>query len=360
MVAKNTKIFVLVMAVPTMLYMGDGLRRFYKFLAPVRNHFPAQVQQQQQLFIDSTGREIPADRKCDQCFGGEHRLYPAPHPDYQDESIRKPPNELRLRYLRKDDAYVFIDENGRQTIPKVFKRAREFSEGLAAVCNVKFSGQSRDSRTTLSFGPSPWNYIKKDGTLAFERQFARVSEFHCGRAIVCTLERPWNPICINSKGETVFDNPEFTEIYPFSSDGVAMVSTGWPAQVSGLVDLNGNWLVRDLRMINFSEGLGAFRDRTSGRVGYIDRSGKVIIPPQFFQGSKFSEGLAAVAIGDTAPRVYEYSTCAKYTYAYIDKTGKQLHVLPRTFKLPLRYAGDFLHGRANVSGDSASQSFVRN
>lgn len=356
MVAKSTKIFVLVMAVPTMLYMGDGFRRFYKMLAP--DDTPARVQQRQ-LTIDTSGNEIPAEKKCDHCIGGDHRLYPAAHPDYRDEPLRKPTNEPRLRYVLKDDAYVFIDENGRQTIPKVFKRARTFSEGLAAVCDVKFSGQSSDSRTTLSFGPAPWNYINKDGTVAFERQFARVSEFHCGRAIVCTLERPWNPICINTKGETVFDNPEFTEIYPFSSDGVAMVSTGWPAQVSGLVDLNGKWLVKSVRMINFSDGLGAFRDRRSGRVGYIDRFGKVVIEPSFFKGEKFSEGLAAVAIGDTAPRVYEYSSCAQYIYAYIDKNGKQLDVRPRTFKLPLRSAGDFLHGRAYVTGDdSASQSFV--
>ena len=50
----------------------------------------------------------------------------------------------------------------------------------------------------------------------------------------------------------------------------------------------------------FSEGLAAVRigDEKTGKWGFIERTGKVVVTPQFDFASKFSEGLAAVRIGD--------------------------------------------------------------
>ncbi len=57
---------------------------------------------------------------------------------------------------------------------------------------------------------------------------------------------------------------------------------------------------------NFSEGLAAVKVR--GKWGYIDKTGKMVIEPQFSHAGEFSSGLAVAA---------RIGSC----YGYIDKTG---------------------------------------
>ena len=61
---------------------------------------------------------------------------------------------------------------------------------------------------------------------------------------------------------------------------------------------------------SFSEGLAAVRigDKRTGKWGYIDKTGKLVINPQFDKVGAFSEGLAWVIINGK--------------YGYVDKTGK--------------------------------------
>jgi hypothetical protein len=64
-----------------------------------------------------------------------------------------------------------------------------------------------------------------------------------------------------------------------------------------------------------------------GKWGYIDKTGEVVIQPQFDETSRFSEGLAAVAMLDK--------------WGYIDKTGKIVIA-------PFDRAGTFSEGFASV------------
>jgi TonB family protein len=78
---------------------------------------------------------------------------------------------------------------------------------------------------------------------------------------------------------------------------------------------------------NFSEGLA--RVEIGGKSGYIDKTGKMVIPPQYLMADNFSEGLAAAAVlGER--------------FGYIDKTGKM--VLPPQYDNAERFA----EGVANV------------
>jgi len=65
---------------------------------------------------------------------------------------------------------------------------------------------------------------------------------------------------------------------------------------------------------HFSEGLAAVRigDSNTGKWGYIDETGEFIISPQFDDAQEFFEGLAFVWIGDFP----------EGKRAQIDKTGK--------------------------------------
>jgi hypothetical protein len=67
------------------------------------------------------------------------------------------------------------------------------------------------------------------------------------------------------------------------------------------------------------------------KVGYMDRTGRVVIPPQFIEAHNFSEGLAGVRLG-----------WGHKQYGYIDTNGKVV-ILPR-----FDYVDNFSNGLARV------------
>ncbi len=75
-------------------------------------------------------------------------------------------------------------------------------------------------------------------------------------------------------------------------------------------------------------GSARFLIRVDGKSGYIDRTGAVVIPPQYEAAGEFSEGLAAVKVGAS--------------YGAIDPAGKL--VVPARFELVHAFRG----GRARV------------
>jgi WG containing repeat len=83
-----------------------------------------------------------------------------------------------------------------------------------------------------------------------------------------------------------------------------------------------------------SENLELFRFVRNDKLGYIDRSGKTIVEPKFDVADNFSEGLAAVEIGEK--------------FGYIDRTGKM--VISPEFER----AENFSEGLANVGIDGKS------
>jgi hypothetical protein len=66
---------------------------------------------------------------------------------------------------------------------------------------------------------------------------------------------------------------------------------------------------------DFSEGLAAvdFKEKTA----YIDNTGKFVIPPRFIEGYSFSDGLAIVII-----REFKKDNYHMHQYVYIDRSGK--------------------------------------
>jgi hypothetical protein len=66
---------------------------------------------------------------------------------------------------------------------------------------------------------------------------------------------------------------------------------------------------------DFSEGLAAVEIKE--KTGYIDKTGKFLIPPRFISGFPFSEGLAVVLLR----RFGQDGRTPFYKYGYIDRTG---------------------------------------
>ena len=59
---------------------------------------------------------------------------------------------------------------------------------------------------------------------------------------------------------------------------------------------------------DFSDGLAYFRvgNSDSGKYGFINQTGEVVIPAKFDYVSDFSEGLAHFMVGDLASRKYGF------------------------------------------------------
>ena len=103
-------------------------------------------------------------------------------------------------------------------------------------------------------------FIKYDGTVVVKPIYLKAHDFSEGLAAVQDTNKRWG--FINTAGKKVFI---------------------LPASVKQVGD--------------FHEGLCWFRDSKSKKVGYIDRTGKVVIRPQWDYALDFNDGLAAVGEG---------------------------------------------------------------
>ena len=215
----------------------------------------------------------------------------------------------------------FIDPNGEVVIEPIFDSVNNswwdwpqgFSEGLAVV--------GKDNKL---------GYIDKTGQFVIAPRFDRAAPFSEGLARVMIKDPNGNEYTryINKNGEYAFDK-KFRDSSNFQ-DGLARVSI--PRRIKGqlkymaaLIDKIGrivSELPYEYRDVGgFAEGLGVLYDKNTTKVnaycGFIDTSGKIVIPLQYSDTLGFIEGLALVAI--TTPD-------DDYRWGFIDKTGH--YVIP--------------------------------
>lgn len=100
----------------------------------------------------------------------------------------------------------------------------------------------------------------------------------------------------------------------------------------------------------FSEGLAWVQSKQGGNFGYIDANGKLVIDTtlNYVVVHSFSEGLAIVENRFVNPENGEEHTL----FGYIDKTGKEI--------IPLKYilAEDFRNGKAKVAIDQYTELYI--
>jgi hypothetical protein len=215
-------------------------------------------------------------------------------------------------------------KTGEMAIPQTFDGAHSFHEGLAAV-------QVGDK----------WGYIDKTGKMIVAPQFVQVVDFIGGLTFGETQDYDLefidktghNPFGV--RFQNISDNFDFSKGYV----GVE-VNNKW-----GFIDKTGKYILtpqfdeRDTptdccadqygvrwQGVDFREGLAAVN--SNGKWGYIDATGKFVIPAQFDDAENFSEGLAAVKQGQK--------------YGYIDPAGKWV-IAPQ-----FDYADEFAEGLADV------------
>ena len=189
---------------------------------------------------------------------------------------------------------------------------------------------SQDGLAAVTYN-SKCGYIDTDGKTVIDFQYSYCKQFSEGLALVKeTVRTPKQ-----ENGRTVF----------YQEERCSYINK----LGSKVIDFNKNGFdcSSDTYKHTFSEGLSTFQMK--GKIGFMDKSGKIIIQPQFYDlgdddGSKFSEGLALVLIpSETNLRVQKLG--------YIDKTGKVI------INANVVGADDFSEGLEGVRYQESGKNF---
>ena len=167
-----------------------------------------------------------------------------------------------------------------------FGWAQYFSEGLAAVS----VGDLRDG---------PWGFIDRNGDWVIEPQFTFADSFSDGTALVGIGDMETGRLGrIDTNGNWV-ERPFAFAPRVFCCEGLSPSMSGdyW-----GFIDENHDWVIEPQFgwVEYFSEGLAAVRvgDLRDGLWGFIDRNGDWVVEPKFTWVESFYSGLSAVSVGD--------------------------------------------------------------
>lgn len=162
-------------------------------------------------------------------------------------------------------------------------------------------------------------YIDQTGKIVIEPRFKRAYDFEEGLAWACDFEG--NEYFIDETGKIVIDQP-FPLDKGFFSEGLAKIciyvggDKRYPnSEKYGFIDKTGKCVINPQYAWagDFHEGLAEVSvmgdgEGGFGKTGYIDHEGNFVIEPQFRMGDFFSEGLAPVKNDNKK-------------YGYIDKSG---------------------------------------
>ncbi len=194
-----------------------------------------------------------------------------------------------------------------------------------------------------------WGFINKQGEWVIEPTYNWVTSFHEGVAAVAANDDEWK--LIDKSGSQVFDRTFRANMSSITSNKVRIPSGDFPRFSEGLIALpyKGNiacynkdeelqFTVDCDEAFPFSEGRAKIEQDDTIR--YINKKGEIITDQGFEEGRPFSEGLAAVGV------FKDDKDKDSGNMGFIDKTGKL--VIPAKFKS----VGDFSNGRALFQTES--------
>lgn len=201
---------------------------------------------------------------------------------------------IRLFGYLNDDLSIAIE-------PK-YVFARNFSEGLALVSDGEKQGYI-DVNGELIIDLSDVGmdtYAPESGFLPYYFPTGEYDgwDFSDGLAYVC-LPRDYEKCPVDNLGYFYWETDENGKII-YDRDHYASLPYGY------YIDKNGNKVLEDVIGTKFVHGLAAACDPETGKCGYIDKTGKFVIEPQFELAYPFNEsGIAMVSKGETGKYIGE-------------------------------------------------------
>jgi len=192
--------------------------------------------------------------------------------------------------VKLNDKWGFINGKGKLVIPMQFDNASGFSEGYGAVGKNILSSQGYVERTD-------WGFIDKTGKLVIPYKYSTPGVFRNGFAIVSNANAGFASLSgvINKKGKEVIP-VKYTALAD-RYDGLFKAATGNVTNYNGkygFLDSTGKAVIPFVYddAMDFSEGLAAVKK--DGKYGFINNKGAVVIPFQFDGPTYFEKGKASV------------------------------------------------------------------
>lgn len=223
-------------------------------------------------------------------------------------------------YDNDDKFYGFLDKEFDIVIEPKYTFARKFSEGLALVSDGELTGYI-DPNGELKIDLSSVDGCEPESGFLpyyFPAQQYDGWDFSDGLAYVC-LPRDYEKCPVDNLGFFYWEQDENGNVI-YDRDHYASLPYGY------YIDKNGNMVLEDVIGSKFVHGLAAARDPETGKVGYIDKTGKFVIEPQFTLAYPFNEsGIAMVSNGEGS----EFSSEPRV--GYINTKGEIV--------IPMEYSG---------------------
>ncbi len=189
----------------------------------------------------------------------------------------------------ENDSYGFIDGKGNEIIKPIYKEAKDFSDGLAAVTNDYYKENIKDAYDFNKTLPDRrWGYVDITGKLAIPMIHSSPSEFKEGLAVQKTKEfLKFGYFFMDKTGKKILPTANSTvEFYQGASafsEGLASVSI--PDSKIYLktvfIDKTGKVVIDDGYSYsgNFKNGIASVSK--NNKYGFIDKTGKVVIPIEY-------------------------------------------------------------------------------
>jgi hypothetical protein len=187
--------------------------------------------------------------------------------------------DISLIPVENGDEFQYIDKEGKIVINPQFSSATVFRDGIALV------------RTTGD--KALWGFIDEEGKYLIQATYKEATVF--SEDLAWVVSENGAPTAINTKGEIKITLQDAETVKIFQG-GLAAFSVIQESKVKwGFVDKEGKVIIppQFAATGNFSGGKCAVQNE-EGKWGYIDAEGKIAISYQFDEANKFVDGQAVV------------------------------------------------------------------
>ena len=206
----------------------------------------------------------------------------------------------------------YIDKAGSFVIAPQFDYADGFSEGLAAV-------RIGDEKT------GQWGFIDRSGNYAIRPNWDHATAFSRGLAVVRTGNAMMGKEqVIDKQGKYVSDLKSAVVLPCGNGMTLVGINVSWVERGVnrhfGFLDRSGNYAIKPAfdDAFCFTEGMAAVRvgDADTGKWGFIDSTGNFVIEPRWGFAYPFKDGIATVSLAGSARK-----------WGAIDRTGQEIIAL---------------------------------